>query len=294
MYTYNWAVAYGSVTGNQHVEHNLPCQDACLVKQEEGYGIAVVCDGAGSCEHSDLGAKMTCEFAYNYLRKAIEENKWNTAESLPTETEWREIAYSVLFKVKTDLFNYSIEKDVDFKSLSCTAICVIFFPFGLLSAHIGDGRGGYLQDGNWHSLFTPFQGEFAGETVFITSRIWDSDSNNKYFSVNVVNGPVSSFCLLTDGCEKASFEMNLLDKEKGVYYDPNIPFPGFFNPNVQVLEKLVLDGKSQEEINELWALFLKKGNKRFESESDDKTMVLAVNMAGKETIAEHHEPYTEA
>ena len=36
------------------------------------------------------------------------------------------------------------------------------------------------------------------------------------------------------------------------------------------------DGKTQEEINEMWKMFLEKGTKHFQTEVDDKTMILGV------------------
>ena len=80
---------------------------------------------------------------------------------------------------------------------------------------------------------------------------------------------------MSDGCEKAAFECNLYDAENKTFFDPNLPFGPFFNPNVKALKKLALENKTQEEINELWAGFLTNGNERFRTEMDDKSMILA-------------------
>ena len=88
---------------------------------------------------------------------------------------------------------------------------------------------------------------------------------------------VKAFCLLSDGCEKASFECNLYDKDKEIYFDPNIPFKEFFHKNVNVhLPNMHKEGKTQEQINELWHNFLMSGNPKLKVELDDKTMILAV------------------
>jgi len=274
---FNWVAAYASVIGNGHVTEKIPCQDACLTKFENGYGIAVVCDGAGSCEFSHIGATQVCNFAYRHFKELIENNKW--IDQLPSTENWRDAALETIFQVKTDLVSYSTEEDIDFKALSCTCMCAIFFPFGLLLVQIGDGRGGYLENGEWKSLFKPFQGEFANETVFITSKIWDDSAIDKYITFKVINNPVEAFCLLSDGCEKASFQINLFDKEKEIYFDPNLPYPNFFNPNIEALKQLKEASKTQEEINELWTEFLTNGNPKFQVETDDKTMILVVNLS---------------
>jgi Protein phosphatase 2C len=278
----HWAIAYSSVIGNSHIQENIPCQDSCLLDFENGYGIAIVCDGAGSHQNSHIGSKQVCAFTHYQFRQLIEKHKLVEKQEVPSKDEWEDIALEALFNIKTDLLNFSIQENIEFKSLSCTVICTVFFPYGLLVAHIGDGRGGYLKDGKWNSLFVPFRGEFANETVFITSQIWEKDLIGKYISTNIIGFPVDAFCLLSDGCEKASFEVNLYDEEKAVYYDPNSPFPNFFNPNVEALKKLKEDGKTQDEINELWSSFLTNGNNKFVLETDDKTMILAVQLFGNQ------------
>lgn len=272
----DWAIAYSSVLGNSHIQENLPCQDACLVEFENGYGIAIVSDGAGTCSNSHIGSKLVCTFAHYHFRQLITKHKLFENRQMPLKQEWDDIAFEVFFNVKSDLVNFSIQESINLKSLSCTLICTIFSPYGLLVAHIGDGRGGYLKDNKWHSMFTPFRGEFANETVFVTSEIWEVGLIEKYIPTHIIEYPVEAFCLLSDGCEKASFEVNLYDKENEVYYDPNLPFPNFFNPNVEALKKLQKEGKTQDEINELWSNFLTNGNDKFVLETDDKTMILAI------------------
>lgn len=281
----DWAIAYASVLGNSHIQENLPCQDACFVDFEESYGIAIVSDGAGSCLNSHIGSKQVCSFAYYQFRQLISKHKLFENGQMPHKQEWEDIAFEAFFNVKADLANFSVQENIDFKTLSCTVICTVFSPFGLLVAHIGDGRGGYLKDDKWYSLFEPFRGEFANETVFITSDIWQVGLIEKYIPTHIIDCPVDAFCLLTDGCEKASFEVNLYDHEKEIYYDPNLPFPNFFNPNVEALKKLKREGKTQDEINDLWANFLTNGNNKFVLETDDKTMILAVQLS--ENQAKH-------
>ena len=76
------------------------------------------------------------------------------------------------------------------------------------------------------------------------------------------------------GCESATFELNRFNEETQLYERLNNPYPKFFNPNVTILRELAISGKSSEEIDALWLKFLQDGNSKFESETDDKTLIL--------------------
>jgi hypothetical protein len=278
----NWIFAFASVIGNGHILEKIPCQDQCDVQTFDNYSIAVVSDGAGSCQHSDKGSKFIVNNSINHFYNVIKEHKWDQDNELPSKEDWHNTAKKTLCKIKEDLFNYSINEDVEFKSLSCTVIIVIAFKHGLLVTHIGDGRAGYCNSNfDWQSIITPYHGEFANQTVFITSDIWYEEIIDNYIESTVIDGDVNAFCLLSDGCEKASFECNLYDSEKRMYFDPNRPFPLFFDPNLKVLQQLFEQEKSQEEINKLWEKFLTVGTEKLRVETDDKSLVLAVKAVNK-------------
>ncbi len=101
----------------------------------------------------------------------------------------------------------------------------------------------------------------------------------KYISTDVFDFPIDAFCLLTDGCERAAFQINLFNEAEELYFDPNLPYPNFFNPLVTTLKGLIEGEQTQDEINVLWANFLTNGNPKFEIETDDKTMILAINLS---------------
>ncbi|RRB02050.1 PP2C family serine/threonine-protein phosphatase [Larkinella rosea] len=273
----DWIFAFASVIGNSHISENIPCQDACRVGVFDKFTVSVVTDGAGSCKNSHLGSNQVSDFCIYHAEKLITRQGWVT--EFPNQEVWHDTAKQILITVRKDLENYSIEHDIDFKSLACTVIMAISLPDGLLITHIGDGRAGYCtQEGQWLPMITPFHGEVANETVFITSDIWNDDLVDLYIESNVISGQVSAFCLLSDGCEKAAFEVNLYNSDKSIYYDPNRPFPAFFNPNRTGLTKLHEQLKSQDDINNLWAEFLTAGTEKLRLETDDKTMVLGVKI----------------
>lgn len=270
----NWVIAKGSSIGGRHIEDNLPCQDSNTVfyNQEMDYGIAIVSDGAGSASHSDLGSIIIIDKGMELLNAKFSENNFQDLiqkEQIDVDNFFIEF-YRLLYKKFEE---YSLENDLPIKSLAATSIIVVFNQSGLICSHIGDGRAGYQDsENNWHPILEPFKGEVANQTIFITSDIWESP--NEFIRTTKVNNPIQSFTLMSDGCESATFELNRFNEETQLYEKLNNPYPKFFNPNIVILRELALSGKTTEEIDELWLKFLHNGNSKFESEIDDKTLIL--------------------
>jgi hypothetical protein len=275
----NWIVTKASVIGKSHLEDNNPCQDAhsCSFFENENFLIVAVSDGAGSASHSHLGSGIVVEQAIQRFAKVIISNKFNL--SPPEFPEWRERSAQI-FK---DIFEYmkifSKTENILYKSLAATAIVIIITDYGLLSAHIGDGRAGYRNSkGEWHSCIKPFKGELANETVFITSDIWDNNDLGEYIESRIIVESIDAFTLLTDGCENVCFQINKYNTETKLYERQNIPFPEFYNYNVEILKQLYNQGISETEIDDIWEKFLTSGNETFANEPDDKTLLLGVKV----------------
>lgn len=274
---YTWIIAAASVMGAAHHEQKLPCQDCCgILSVTHNCGVAVVCDGAGSRTHSDIGAQEVVNYVLRHFSTYCQSNELYNTTIPPSIDQWQKDAVYYLSCVKDDLADYAQANNLSVCSLACTVIVVIYTPFGLLCANIGDGRAAYRNEqGEWRAIVVPFHGEEINSTVFITSDIWEN--TNEYIHTCVIEDPcLTAFCLLSDGCEKASFEVNLFDADTNKYYDPNRPYLPFFEPNIYALQNLYEQQKSQTEINQLWADFLEAGNNKLRIEPDDKTMILAV------------------
>jgi hypothetical protein len=268
----DWITVWASAIGNSHIKENLPCQDACMVKNlQGGWGIAALADGAGSCEYSDKGAQQTVQLAIQYFANEVHKKQWAKENYLPSEQEWEDTAIYSLKMIKSDLQTYALQNNLDFDGLSCTVIVLVYSPLGLLLTHIGDGRAGYLNEKEeWLSLMTPFKGEEANQTIFITSDF------EEFIENKIISSHVNAFCLLSDGCEKSAFECNLYDRDTHKYYDPNLPYPKFFNPNILALRELYKQKQTQDAMNALWQSFLEGGNPQLKNEPDDKTLILGV------------------
>ncbi len=274
----DWIVGFASVIGKGHIENNISCQDYCDVRfLDDSWGIAVVADGAGSAQHSEIGAQKTVDFAVAVFSDLVEEQGWIAQTPICSNEIWQQLSFQALQQIYHKLQGFADEKEFQIGDLACTLIVVVFHSSGLLVTHIGDGRAAYCDTlGNWKSMMTPFSGELANETIFITSPFWDLENAANFVESQVIEEVPLAFCLMTDGMEKACFEVNLYDDSHQKYFDPNLPFPKFLNPCQNALLKLHREGKTQAEINEVWARFLKSGNQVLQNERDDKTLVMGV------------------
>ncbi len=286
MNTTKWLSAFASVIGKGHLKNQLPCQDYCdICLFNQDWGIAVVADGAGSAKRSHIGAKKTVDVAIETFGKILENQNWMQTSTFPTITTWHTLSLQSLRSIYQSLQSFAKEENYPPSDLACTLIVLVFSPQGLLLTHIGDGRAAYANTkGEWKSMMTPYNGETANETVFITSPIWEIANIDEYIESQIIAEPPMAFCLLTDGMEKACFEVNLYDAENSKYYDPNLPYPKFFHPCQKALLKMHKEGKSQEAINAVWANFLTSGNQVLRNEEDDKTLVMGISLTGVKHI----------
>src|ERR1700722_19547741 len=61
-----WRYMFASVAGTSHLSTNLPCQDACLIRElctpsGEPVLILIAADGAGSSLHAEVGSKLVLD-----------------------------------------------------------------------------------------------------------------------------------------------------------------------------------------------------------------------------------------
>ena len=279
-----WVVVGASVKGNGHIQSNMPCQDNNAFESfENGWGIAIVSDGAGSAAHSEVGSKVVVTRGLLRFKQLLEQEKWMEDKVLPTDIDWYKKAYSVLKDIRKDMLLVAQKNNVEAKSLAATCLVVIYSPYGLLTAHVGDGRMGYKTvAGDWKPMMTPHKGEEANQTIFMVSDFW-SIPNYELSGVlvpetMVIREKVRAFALMSDGCENTSWQCTTLNPETGKYYDRNLPFAGFFDALEDTLVTFDNEKTAEEERQIKWFKFLENGTSGFVKEQDDKTMIYAVNV----------------
>ena len=266
----NWIVAGASSIGRGHIKENKPIEDSYYCEPwGNGWGIAVVSDGAGSREKSATGSKLVSQtYAPQIFKRHL--NKFFDTHELPSLEQWQKISLRSLYECAYSLSEYTLAQDDDFALYACTIIVVIYTPYGILCTHIGDGRACYRDtSGVWLSCMKPYNPdpEEPSATVFITSPIWeDLKTAQEYIGYRVLEG-ATAFALLSDGVESYCFTCTPRDPVTGD--DPNTPLQGFFEGINQAFHGVKADeSKIEQEIGD----YLIK-NPRLANEIDDKTLV---------------------
>lgn len=276
-----WNIIGASVIGKGHISSGLPCQDNCAYKDlGEGWGIAILSDGAGSAEHSDIGSKVIVQRGIEHFEMLINTKGWRDMVALPTDADWLSSAYQTLKLINYDLALIAKTNNVDVHSLNATIIVVVHTPTGLLTTHIGDGRCGYRDiSGNWISIIEPHKGEEANQTIFLQSDFWDIPnyvmSGVLVPESKVIRGEISGFMLMSDGCESTAWLCNQFNEDKGAFYDPNEPYAKFFNPIYETLCSMHKMNTASDDRQKAWVKFL-NSNGKFSKEQDDKTLIVGI------------------
>lgn len=174
----------------------------------------------------------------------------------------------------------NLKRPLEPRDFNATIILLLISPQGMMVAHIGDGRMGYLsKDGEWKSLITPHKGDEASSTVFIPNN-WNRQLNVPAFTMSdvylpdtcVIKETPKAFVLMSDGCESFSWTCKLYDATRNFYYDRNIPYEKFFNPLIDQLGKIE---NKEERITEMIDI-INIGTTGGKKELDDRTMLLGV------------------
>lgn len=272
-------VVGASVIGLSHIQMNMPCQDYCGYEVlENGWGIAITSDGAGSAEHSEVGSKIVVERGIFHFKQRITSKKWMDDDTLPTDAEWTQVAYYAFKSVYEDLKTVAEKNGKTISSLAATAIVLIHTPKGILVSHIGDGRAGYADiNGCWKSLIVPHKGEEANQTIFMTSDFWNIPNYVMSGVIvpesRVIRDVPSAFALMSDGCENNCWRCNCFDNKKQMYGDPNEPYDKFFTSICSSIDSMRNTNEHLDNRKTKWANYLLSTGK-FAKEPDDKTMIV--------------------
>ena len=268
----DWIVTGASVTGLGHLDNSIPCQDFCYAEpwnEENSIGCCIVCDGAGSQQLSHRAAKSV---ASQILPRALKENISKGHIDLSSEQfqplSWETLALSAVKQTNVNLRYLATQHKLDFTEMGCTIIAIVYSPIGAYLVHIGDGRAAFhlKSEDRWEAMMTPWNGEHDNETVFLNSNIF-GDNIRDFVECRTIHGEVDGLALLSDGAEKSVFVCK--DRVDGRFENTNRPFEGFFgNVRDKILET--------KEPHRALAKYLTNGNPHLTSESDDRTLVVAL------------------
>lgn len=279
-----------SIQGRSHIGAGTACQDFhSFTTLAPGWYLAITSDGAGSARESARGSKANCESASKLVTHLVKERKWIETNYLPSDKEWY-IEIRNIFEIIQELIIRKVSTEpMDAKAsgeplkprdFNATIILLLMTPKGMLTAHIGDGRMGYLSAADeWIPLMTPHKGDEASETVFIPNN-WNRQMQVPIFTMSnvflpdtkVIEERPKAFVLMSDGCENFTWQCTAYNKEEQKYYDPNLPFGGFLNPLIDEMNAIKECDKRVERLIDI----INIGTSEARKEQDDRTLLLGV------------------
>ncbi len=191
-----WIVAGAAVVGPAHRHAGRGCEDACkVVAPAAGVLIAAVADGAGSAARAADGAACVVAAACAAIQT------WWLAQESPSLVAQLtdDVAYTWLAGVRTAVEALAAAEGIALGDLAATCLVVIADVSGVLAIQVGDGaiaiRAPVADGGGWSPLTWPLRGEYANETVFITSDEWHDTAQV------VRSRPCAAVALFSDGFE---------------------------------------------------------------------------------------------
>lgn len=254
----NWKVLSASSTGTSHVERQIECQDriehAILSTDIGTILIVAASDGAGSSEHSQLGASLAC----NMFVKEVETNLVENNGAAGLNREFGDLWLTYFRGQASDLAN---ESNLEIRDLACTFLGAVLWENGGAFYQVGDGAIVCSPDGEADSYYfavPPKRQVYANETDFITD-----ESANINLRFEYSEECINRLMIFTDGIEKVA-----VDAVKGV------PFEPFVGPLFGELEKT----DDLDALHDKFVAFLESPRIN-EKTDDDKTVFAAIRQA---------------
>jgi len=188
-----WRVFAASATGPSHREDGRPCQDAFAHRTDGDNLIAVVCDGAGSCEQSHVGARVVSESVVHAIATQIEQSLIRSDSS---PEQWKKVVETVISSAREALQAVAKAADGAVSAYASTLVGAVAWPSRLFFFHVGDGyavarpRAPDTTD----IVSLPENGEYVNETYFVTGSEWQQHLRMACHDV-----PIETVVLMSDG-----------------------------------------------------------------------------------------------
>ena len=250
---FDWRWTAVSVAGTNHERAGRACEDASLVGRVGRTGLgAAVADGAGSVPHARLGAEVTVQALVGALQR--------DGERYAAAALWREAMTGTADAARAGLEARAAEQACALRDLSATGMLAWAWDDGLAGLQVGDGAIVYGladQPGRLRTLTAPQRGEYANETVFLTSPTW-----RDHMQIEIVHGAIDRFAIVSDGLQMVS--MTLASGE------PHAPF---FERLFAFLREEPDDVSRRAQVETLL-----RSERICERTADDKTLVVAVRL----------------
>jgi hypothetical protein len=250
-----WKFANASVRGSAHLANSLPCQDwstSRLVGPDKNVVICALSDGAGSARFAEEAAYLVSEGAINYFSRELGHHPDPAAAMAAYD---RLDGKLMIQEQQRLLLQLAEERRVPLQDFAATLLVAVAHPEISLFFQVGDGcwsvsRGGIIGAVTW-----PSQGEFVGQTEFVTSQ-----SAARSFQMGQIRGGFDFIAGISDGLERLALDMGAC-----------VPHPPFFSPLARRL-KSEMDAESfQTGLRQLL-----ESDRVCARTDDDKSLILMV------------------
>ncbi len=185
-----WLGAAASARGRGHVSKDLPCQDASLAVVDDGVAMVITSDGAGSAGFSDQGA----EIAVRCTAEVLAQNApWDDLDALKDR---------VIDACTAALEARARDLAAAVGQLAATLSFVALHRDSCVVGNLGDGLVAGYSNSAASLLTTQAKGEFANETVFLTSSSARRRLELRRCRADAYDG----FVVMTDGAAESLFQ----------------------------------------------------------------------------------------
>ena len=188
----SWKWMAAKATGTSHVRTGKGCDDAyaCYLSgPDRDFLVAIACDGAGSAAFGNVGAQRTVR------RLVVSIHKWLLANgSIPPDANIRKM----LSQVQNEIAELAMCRSAEPRDFATTLVLAICGPEQSAFVHVGDGAAlvHHLETDIWECIHWPQQGEYAGQTAFLT------DTPVAEIDVQITETAFDQVILFTDGMER--------------------------------------------------------------------------------------------
>jgi len=250
-----WRVAGASVKGVSHEINGLPCQDAIAIESIKG-GETVICalsDGAGSAKYAEEASKIQTSEALKYFNALLIDHP-DPAELI------KELDISDGIKltenIRTILIEAAQQNNSTLSDYSATLLVAIISKKCSVFYQLGDGCWVASRGNIYCAVTTPTQGEYVGQTVFVSSSDYE-----KQIQFEKIEALVDSVVGFTDGIERLALDIKTIT-----------PHYNFFNPLISTFKK----EEDRSFFEDKLRTFL-SSERVCERTDDDKSIILVLN-----------------
>lgn len=239
-----------------------PCQDHCIARRFGEASILALSDGAGSCQHSSLGARAAC---VGFVRRAkellaphlLDPAALDSFLEASSKDDWRfavEGARELIERV-------AIQRKLDApRTMACTLLGAVVGHSAAIVIQIGDGAWvSEVGPARFCCVTWPENGEFGNETFFVTQSDWlehlQFERIPKSHGLRTLTG-------FSDGVERLCVD-----------FCSRAPVEGFFRPLAKVRRSV-----SRRSFEDSLRIFL--SSERVTQKTDDDCSVVAVCREG--------------